>query len=155
MWENSWKSFMRWHINNLVDGVCTKLNPFHKQFTKDDVDLWPRDLKSTVPPLITNNLHLKFASDRSKTVACIMPTRFHTQSAKDDINLWPRDSKSIRFPLSSSTIYIWSLKTIGLQSVSCPQSFIYKIDRVPPLIIHSIHMKFESDWSKTLYILLN
>ena len=50
-----------------------------------------------VPPLITNNLHLKFASDRAKTAACIMPTRFHTQSAKVYLILWPRDSKSIRY----------------------------------------------------------
>ena len=38
-----------------------------------------------VPLLIIHNLHVKFESDRSKTVVCIMPTRFYTQSANVDL----------------------------------------------------------------------
>ena len=40
--------------------------------------LWPKI--NRVPPLIIHNLHLKFESDREKTVVCIVSTR---QSATD------------------------------------------------------------------------
>ena len=73
--------------------------------------LWPKI--NRVPPLIIHNLHVKFESDRAKTVVCILPTRSYTQSAKVDLDLWPRDPKLIGFLLWSSTTYMWSLKVIG------------------------------------------
>ena len=60
---------------------------------------WPKI--NRVPPLIINNLHVKFESDWAKTVVCIVSTRSYTQSAKVDLDLWPRDPKSIGFLLSS------------------------------------------------------
>ena len=30
-----------------------------------------------------------------------------------------------------------------------------KINRVPPLIIHNLHMKFESDWAKTVFTIMS
>ena len=61
------------------------------------------------------NSHVKFESDRTKTAACIVPTRFHTQSTKVDLDLWNCDPKPIGSLLSSCTTYMWSLKEIGLK----------------------------------------
>ena len=72
---------------------------------------WPKI--NRFPPLIMNNLHIKFESDRAKTVVCIVPTRFYRLSAKVDLGLWPRDPKSIGFLLSSWWMCKWSLKVIG------------------------------------------
>ena len=43
-------------------------------------------------------LHVKFESDRTITVACIVPTRFRIQNAKVDLDLWPWDRKINRDP---------------------------------------------------------
>ena len=72
---------------------------------------WPEI--NRVPPLIINNLHVKFESDWTKTVVCIVSTRSYTQSAKVDLDLWPRDPKSIGFLLSTWWMCMWSLKVIG------------------------------------------
>ena len=50
------------------------------QGAKVDFEIWPSDPKSIgwTPPLIMNNLHVKFESDRAKTVVCIVPTRSYT-----------------------------------------------------------------------------
>ena len=89
-----------------------------------------------------------------------MSTRFYTQSAKVDLNLYPRNKKTIEFPLSSSKTYMWSLKVIGQTMLSIVPTGFYtqsaKVDfdlstnRVPPLIIHNLHMKFESDWANNV-----
>ena len=86
-----------------------------------------------VSPLIINKL-LKFERNQSKTVACIMVTKFHRQSPKGDLDLWTGDSKTRGIFFSPTTC--WPLT---------PQ---YKINRVPPLIIQSLHVKFESDCAK-------
>ena len=99
-----------------------------------------------------------------------MPTRSYTQSAKVDLDIWALDPKSIKFFLSSSTIYMWSLKAIG-RNCSCyhVHNVLYtecqnwpwpltpwpKINRVPPLIIHNLHVKFESDCSKTVITIVS
>ena len=100
-----------------------------------------------------------------------MSTRSYTQTAKVDLDLWPRDPKSIGFLLSSWRMCMWSLKVIGqklcsryrahkvlyteCQSWPC-QSWPWpltpwpKINRVSPLIMANVHVKFESDWAKTV-----
>ena len=139
---------------------------FYTQSAKVDVDLSPRDKKiNRVLPLIIKNLHVNFESDWTNTVVCIVSTRFYTQSAKVDLDLWPCDPKSIVYLLSTSTTYIWSLKVIGLklQSVSCLKGFVLKmpkltltcdpitkINRVLPLMINNLHVKFKSDRVETV-----
>ena len=93
-----------------------------------------------------------------------------SQGGKVDLDLWPRDPKSIGFLLSSWWMCMWSMKVIGqkLKSLLCPQGLIHrvpkwpwpltswpKINRVPPLIIHNLHMKFESDWAKTVVCIVS
>ena len=56
---------------------------FYKQSAKVDLDLLPRK----VPPLIINNVHVKFESDWAKTVVCVVPAWFYTQGAKVDLDL--------------------------------------------------------------------
>ena len=91
---------------------------------------WPKI--NRVPPLIINNLHVKFESDWEKTVVCIVSTRSYTQSAKFDLDLWPRDPKSIGFLLSSWWMCMWSLKVIGqkLWSLLCPQGLIHRVPKL-------------------------
>ena len=123
-----------------------------------------------VPPLIIHNLHVKFESDWAKTVVAIVPTRSFTSSAKVDLELWPRNPKSIGFLPSSSTTYMWSLRVIGQNcSRYCVHNVLYtecqswpwpltpwpKINRVPPLIIHNLQVKFESDWAKTVVAIVS
>ena len=87
---------------------------------------WPKI--NRVPPLIMANVHVKFESDREKTVAAIESTRFYIQSTKVDLDLWPRDPKSIGFLLSSWRMCMWSLKMMGqkLWSLSCPQGKVWR-----------------------------
>ena len=127
--------------------------------------LWPKI--SRVSLLIIHNLHMKIESDWAKTVVAIVPTRSYTQSAAVDLDLWPLDPKSIGLLFSSFTAYMWSLKVIGqkLLSLSChqvkcdgwpwPLTLWPKINRVPPLIIHNLHVKFESDWAKTVVAIVS
>ena len=130
--------------------------------------LWPKI--NRVPSLIIHNLHVKFENDWAKTAVCIVSTRSYTQSAKVDFDLWPHDSKSIGFLLSSSTTYMWSLKVIGQKlHLYCVHKFLYtecqswpwpltlwpKINRVPPLINHNLHVKFEIDWAKTVVAIVS
>ena len=79
------------------------------------------------------------------------------------VDLWPCYPKSIGFLPSSSTTYMWSLKRLNLiYSLYCAHMALYtecqswpltplpKINRVPPPIIHNLHVKFERDWAKTV-----
>ena len=76
---------------------------------------------------------------------------------KFDLDLLRRYLKSIGFFLSTSTTYIGSLNTKTVvcivayqvlytecQSWPWPLSMWPKINRVPPLIIHTLHVKFKS-----------
>ena len=130
---------------------------------------WPKI--NRVPPLIIHNLQVKSESDWAITVICIMSTKSYTKSANVDIDLWLRDLKSIWFLLWSSTTCMWSLKVIGLNICSryCVHKVLYtecqswlwplipwpKIKSVPPLIIHNLHVKFESAWSKTVVAIVS
>ena len=134
---------------------------------------WPMTLCpqiNRVPPLIIHNLHVKFESDWTKAVVCIVSTRSYTQSRKIDLDLWPRDPKWIGFLLSPSTTYMWSLKVIGKNnSIYRVHKVLYtecqrwpwpltpwlKINRVPPLIIHNLHVKFESNWTKIVVCIVS
>ena len=119
---------------------------------------WPKI--NRVPPLIIHNLHVKSESDWAKTIVCIVSTRSYTQSAKDDLDLRPHDPKSIGFLHSSSTTYMEVWKWLGYKcSLYHVHNVLYiecqcwhwpltpwpKIDMVPPLIIHNLHVKSESD----------
>ena len=72
---------------------------------------WPWIIR--VPPLIIQNLHLKFQTDWTWSVVCSVSTRPYTQSAKVDLELWPCFPKSVGFLLSSSTIYFEVWKWLG------------------------------------------
>ena len=74
-----------------------------------------------------------------------------------------RESKSGQCD-ASITNYTWSLKVIGqkyhVHNVlytlcrSWPLTPWPKINRVPPLVIHNLLVKFESDWAKTVICIL-
>ena len=112
--------------------VCIVSTGSYTQSAKVDLDLWPRDPKSIGFLLIMVNVHVKFESDCAKTVVAIVSTRSYTQSAKIDLDLWPRDPK-----------WPWPL---------APWS---KINRVPLLIIQNSHVKFQSDWAKTVVCIVS
>ena len=99
-----------------------------------------------------------------------MYTRSYTQSAKVDLHLWPHDPKSIEFLLASSTTYMWSLELLGKKLVCILPTRSYsqsskvdlglwppwpKINRVPPLVFHNLHVKSESDWTKTVVCIVS
>ena len=68
-----------------------------------------------------------------------MPTRSYTQSAK--VDLWPCDCSCYRAHKALYTecqMWPWILTQWS------------KINRLPPLIIHNLHMEFESHWAKTV-----
>ena len=125
-----------------------------------------------VPLLIIHNSHVKFESDWAKTVVRIVSTGSYTQSATVDLDLWPHDPKSIGFLLSSyhgeCACAVW--KWLGKNcSRYCVHKVLYtegqswpwllttwpQINRVPPLIIHNLHVKFESDWAKTVVCIVS
>ena len=87
-------------------------------------------LNERIPPLGINNLQMKLTSDRAKTVACIMPTIVSQAECRS----WPwpfnPDSKSIGFLLSLPTTYMWSLKVIWQNSVSCPQKVLRAVQKL-------------------------
>ena len=88
-----------------------------------------------VPALIIHNLHMKFENDW--TAVCIVSTKFYIQSAKVEFDLWPCDSKSIEFLLSLSTVYIWSLKVIGIKlCIYYLTGTLAKSERAPPRVCH-------------------
>ena len=100
-------------------------------------------------------------------MVCIVPTRSYTQSAKGDLDIWPHDPKLIGFLLSWLTCEVWkrldsnsSLYRVHMvlytecQSWPWPLTLRPKINRVPPLIVHNLHVKFESDWTKTVVCIL-
>ena len=104
------------------------------------------------------NIHLKFKSDRAKTVVFIVPTKLHSWP-------WPCQQKSIGFFLSSSKFACKVWKCFGKNcSLYCAHKVSYtecqswswplipqpKINRGPPLIIHNLHSKLEGDWPKTV-----
>ena len=146
---------------------------YYTQSAKVDLDLWSRDPKSIgfLPAASTTDMwSLKVIGQKQYIVVVIVSTRYYTQSAKVDFDLWPYDPKSIGFLLSSSTTYMWSLKVIGqkLKSLLCPQGLIHtvpswpwtltqcpKINRVTPLIIHNLQVKFESDLVKTVVTIVS
>ena len=123
-----------------------------------------------VPPLVMNNLYVKFENDTAKLVACTVATRFYRQSAKVDLDLSFNDPKLIWFLLSSPTTYMWNLKWSSkncklhrTQNVSQAAANVVldlwpmwlKIDRASPLIIINLHVRLESNqvnWSPSLYI---
>ena len=60
------------------------------QGAKVDCNIGPHDPKWIRPLLSSSkNLHMKFESQRAKTVACTVPTRFHRQSPKVGLGVWP------------------------------------------------------------------
>ena len=82
----------------------------------------------------------------------------------------PRDPKSIGFLLASSTTYMWSLEVIRQKLVCILPTRSYsqsakvdlglwppwlKINRVPPLVFHNLHVKSESDWAKTIVCIVS
>ena len=83
------------------------------------------------------------------------------RGAKFDLDVWPHDPKSIWFLPSSSACEVWKWLDINC-SLYCANNALYtecqswpltpwsKINRVPPLIISNLHVKFESDWAKTI-----
>ena len=106
-----------------------------------------------------------------KTLYIVIVTISYTQwqSAKIDLDLWPHYPKSIGFLLSSSTTYMWSLKVIGqkiglypahkilyteCQSWPWPLTPLPKINRFPLLMTCNLHVKFESNWAKTVVCIL-
>ena len=116
-----------------------------------------------------HNLHVKFESDWTNTVVAIVSTRSKKQSAKVDLDLWPRDLKFIGFfllhPQLTCEVWKWLVKNCSryrahkvlyteCQSWPWPLTPWPKINRVPPLIIHNLHVKFESDWAKTVVCIL-
>ena len=161
----------------------TSLYPAHKVlYTKCQHWPWPLTPPwpkiNRVPPLVFHNLHVKSESDWAKTVVCIVSTRSYTQSAKVDLHLkslfyiLPRDPKSIGFLLASSTTYMWSLEVIRQKTSLYPaHKVLYtkcqrwpwpltpppwpKINRVPPLVFHNLHVKSESDWAKTIVCIVS
>ena len=159
-------------------GKNCSLYPAHKVlYTVCQSWPWPLTLGpkiNRVTPLIIHDLHVKFESDWAKTVVAIVSTRSFTQSDKVDLDLWPCDPKSIGFLFSSSTTYgtceVWkwlgkncSLYRVHKDFYTEYQSWPWlltpwpKINRVPPLIIHNlpVHVKFESDWAKTVVIIVS
>ena len=121
--------------------------------------LWPKIRRVSL--LIINNLHTK-RLDKNCSL-------YHTHKQSPKVDLWHNGPKSIGFLLSSSTTCMRSLKVIGqkLLSVSCPQGFIHsvKVDldlwpRDPKSIgfllssLTNVHVKFESDWAKTVFCIV-
>ena len=96
---------------------------------------WPKI--NRVPPLIINNLHVKFESHREVTVVCILPTRQSTMDGRTDAH-----TRSLTQPHTNGCI------TISLTPW-------HKINRVPPLIIHNLHVKFGSDWAKAVVAIVS
>ena len=119
---------------------------------------WPKI--NRVPPLIIHNLHVKFENDWAKTVVSIVSTRSYTQSAIvvtfDPMTQNQYGSSSHH---SQLTCEVWkrlvkNCSRYRVHKVKCdgwpwPLTPWPKINRVPPLIIHNLHVKFESDWAKT------
>ena len=109
---------------------------------------------------------LKVIGLKLKSVSC--PQGFIHRVPKLTSTFLPCDPKSIGLLFSSSTTCMWSLIVIRqkLQSVFCPHGFIHrtpkltltfawpKINRVPLLVIHNWHVKFESDQTKTVVCFL-
>ena len=101
-----------------------------------DIDLWPRDSKST--GFFLSSFTICKCSEHGEV--CIMPASFYTQSAKIDLNLEltvielnpMSNPKSIRLLLSSSTTSMRSFKVIGLKlsSVLCPKGFIHRVPKM-------------------------
>ena len=139
-----------------------------KCFGKSECRSWPWDLTRWpkiygVPPFIIHNFHVKFESDRAKTVAGIVPRRFYTQGVEVDLELWPLDQKSIGVLLSSSTTCIWCLRVIGLKLPTrfYTQSAQVDIDHKPRdpkstgfgfllSLSTTCKLKFESDQAETV-----
>ena len=110
---------------------------------------------------------MKFESDWTNTVVCIVPTRVYTQCPN-----WPHDpltpwSKINRVPSSSHheqlTCEVWKwlgkncslYLAINVLKTKCqiwpwPLTPWPKMNRVPPLIMNNLHVKFDSDWAKTV-----
>ena len=117
---------------------------------------WPKI--NRVPPLIIHNLHMKSESDWAKTIVCIVSTMYYTQSAKVDLDLWSHDPKSIGFTYEvwkwleckCSLYHVHKVFYTECQCWPWPLTQRPKINRVPPLIIHNLHVKSESDWAKTV-----
>ena len=116
------------------NGSLYRIHKAYTQSAKVDLDFWPCDPKSIgfLLSFIIHNLHVKFESDWTKTLVCILPTNSYTQSAEVDLDIWNCDPKSIGFLFSSSKTYMWSLKVIGLKlwSVSCSQGSIVESAKV-------------------------
>ena len=89
-----------WHGNPLsqISGFHESVFPGLFCLKLNDLDLWPHDQKSIgFPPLIIHNLHVKFETDWTKIVVCIVPIkpyihvpiRPYTQSAKQTLTFDP------------------------------------------------------------------
>ena len=122
-----------------------------------------------VLPVIIQNLDVKFESDWTRTVVCIVAKIFNSQSADADLDLWSHNPKLIGFFLSSSTTYMWSLKVIGqncglylatrFSNKEChswpwPMIAWQKRNMVPPFILLNLNLKFESYWTKIVVCIM-
>ena len=141
---------------------------YYTQSAKVDLELRPLD--TNFIEFFIHKLHVEFESDWAKTVVAIKSTRSYTQSATVDLDLWPRDPKSIGFLLSSSqqTYEVWKWldkncsryrvhKVLYTEYHSWPWPLTPwpKINRVSPLTIRNLHVKFESDRSKTVVAVMS
>ena len=108
-----------------------------------------------------------------------MSTRSYTQSAKVDLDLWPRDPKSKPWSVLCLQGLIHRVPKLTLtfdpvtqnqnRGLYCVHRVLYtesqswpwpltpwpKINRVPPLVIHNLHVKFEIDWAKTVVCIMS
>ena len=82
---------------------------------------------------------------------------------KVDLDLWPKTNRVIP---SSSTCEVWKRLDINCsivptrpytqcQSWPWPLTLCPKSNRVSPIIIHNLHVKFESDWTKTVVCIVS
>ena len=124
---------------------------------------WPKI--NRVPPLVFHNLHVKSESDWAKTIVCIVSTMYYTQcqSWPWPMTQWPKINRvsSSHHPQLTGEVWKWLGYICSLYHVhkvlykecQCwhwPLTPWPKINMVPPLIIHNLHVKSESDWAKSV-----
>ena len=72
---SSWTTNMKFESGQKPSLYCAHKVLGFIDSDKFDLDLWPKI--NQVPPLIVNNLPVKFKSDWAKTVVCIISTRYN------------------------------------------------------------------------------
>ena len=118
---------------------------------------WPKI--NRIPPLIMNNLDVKFESDWAITVAnCnILPTRFNGQECQSwPLTPWPK-CKRIP-PLIANNLHVkfesdWA-KTVACivptSLTKCQNWPLTALPKIRPLIMDDLCLKFESGRAKTV-----